>query len=146
MKVRERKHSKKRDAILTLIQSTTIHPGARWVYERLKPAIPDLSLGTVYRNLSIFTEEGTALSLGVIKGEERFDGVTCPHPHLVCTRCGRVADLPCHGAGDSGAPAEEEHTGFLIDYRRTVFYGLCGECRKHAGMEKQETGNSGLSR
>jgi Fur family peroxide stress response transcriptional regulator len=141
MKVRERKHSKKRDAILNLIQSTTVHPGARWVYERLKPAIPDLSLGTVYRNLNIFTEEGTALSLGVVGGEERFDGVTRPHPHLVCTRCGRVADLPCRAEGESaGAPAEAEHAGFLVDYRRTVFYGLCGECRnrerrKHTGME-----------
>jgi Fur family peroxide stress response transcriptional regulator len=129
MRSSRRKHSKKREAILNLIQSTPTHPGARWVYEQLKPGIPDLSLGTVYRNLGLFTREGMALSLGVLNGEERFDGVTHPHPHLVCGRCGKVADLPCGEGTDP--PGTGELCGFLIDYRRTVFYGLCGDCRAH---------------
>jgi Fur family peroxide stress response transcriptional regulator len=42
-----RKHSKKRDAILELLRSVNTHPTAQWVYEKLKPRIPGLSLGTV---------------------------------------------------------------------------------------------------
>src|SRR5699024_11189371 len=49
-----RKHSRKRDAILDCMRSTTCHPTAEWVYQQLKPVFPDLSLGTVYRNLAMF--------------------------------------------------------------------------------------------
>jgi Fur family peroxide stress response transcriptional regulator len=122
-----RKHSRKRDAILEIIRSTKTHPGAQWVYDRLKPTIPDLSLGTVYRNLSQFKEEGTLASLGVVRGEERFDFTTLPHPHAVCTRCGKVEDL----SGEARMKIEDmavEIPGFVIDKRHTVFYGLCNDC------------------
>jgi Fur family peroxide stress response transcriptional regulator len=65
-----RKHSKKQDAILEVMKATVSHPGARWVYEQLKSRIPGLSLGTVYRNISLFQEEGELVSLGVVKGED----------------------------------------------------------------------------
>jgi Fur family peroxide stress response transcriptional regulator len=126
-----RKHSFKRDAILAVLKGTDTHPGAQWVYERLKPAIPDLSLGTVYRNLRLFREEGAALSLGAVNGEERFDGVTEPHPHFVCSRCGVVLDLPPSRADTlcgSLEQADSAEKAFSIDFRRTVFYGLCGTC------------------
>jgi Fur family peroxide stress response transcriptional regulator len=137
---RERKHSGKRDAILRIIRSTSSHPGAQWVYERLKPLIPNLSLATVYRNISLFREEGMVMSVGVVNGEERFDGVVDPHPHLVCRRCGKVIDLPCPAVhltqvmGFCQPPEEsQETTAFEVDYRRTVFYGRCGECRNNEG-------------
>jgi Fur family peroxide stress response transcriptional regulator len=136
----ERKHSNKRDAILKTIRSTGFHPGAQWIYDALKPSIPSLSLGTVYRNINLFREEGAVISVGVVDGEERFDGRVSPHPHLVCCRCGKVADLPCPSGGDHpdeaalSVPAggdrfrETETGGFVIDYRKTVYYGLCREC------------------
>jgi Fur family peroxide stress response transcriptional regulator len=95
------------------------------VYDRLRPLIPNLSLATVYRNINLFRREGTVVSVGVVDGEERFDGVVEPHPHLVCSRCGRVIDLPCP---ESPAEDRREIGGFTVDYRRTVFYGLCGDC------------------
>jgi Fur family peroxide stress response transcriptional regulator len=135
---KERKHSDKRDSILRMLQSTTEHPSAQWVYDKLKPLIPNLSLGTVYRNINIFLHEGLAVSVGVVDGEERFDGVVEPHPHLVCSRCGRVMDSPCPEAHIAQAlsltgprPPEGPESGdFVVDYRKTVFYGLCGDCRE----------------
>lgn len=88
-----RKRSRKRDAILACVRATTCHPSAEWVYQRLKPTIPDLSLGTVYRNLSMFKDEGLVISVGTVGGLERFDGNTKPHTHFVCTRCSAVLDL-----------------------------------------------------
>jgi Fur family peroxide stress response transcriptional regulator len=154
---RERKHSDKRDAILQIIQSTTSHPSAQWVYEKLRPRIPGLSLATVYRNINLFLREGSLISVGVVNGEERFDGIVAPHPHLVCQRCGRVIDLPCPethiaraanmaifpeenrdagpGSGKQSAPPPEAER-FTVDYRRTVFYGLCGECRNNEDCSK----------
>jgi Fur family peroxide stress response transcriptional regulator len=131
---KSRKHSKKRDEILALIRSTATHPSARWVYERLKPLIPALSLGTVYRNISLFREEGELVSLGVVRGEERFDGRVEAHPHFVCSRCGKVIDIPeisNETLGNIGTLGEER--GFKIEAARTVFYGLCGDCRRETG-------------
>ncbi|MDR0377211.1 MAG: transcriptional repressor [Spirochaetaceae bacterium] len=126
----ERKHSKKRDAVLKAIRSTQSHPGAQWIYDTLKPVIPSLSLGTVYRNINVFLEEGSVVSVGVVGGEERFDGRVSPHPHLICCRCGKIVDLP--RPPDAGRPQETEADGlpegFVVDYRKTVYYGLCGEC------------------
>jgi Fur family peroxide stress response transcriptional regulator len=72
--------------------------------------------------------------VGVVQGEERFDGRVEPHPHLVCFRCGRIVDI----GGDwsetlrsfPDSEGTELESGFSIDHRRTVFYGLCGDCRE----------------
>ena len=66
------KHFRKRDAILTYLQGTLSHPSAEMVYAELKQQIPDLSLGTVYRNLNLFKDQGLAISIGTVKGVERF--------------------------------------------------------------------------
>jgi Fur family peroxide stress response transcriptional regulator len=125
-----RKHSKKRDAILDLIRSTESHPGAQWVYDQLKPSIPDLSLGTVYRNIAFFREEGLVESVGVVSGEERFDGDTSPHPHAVCSRCGKIIDLPDEAKVELNRIFSVDIPNFTIDKRNTVFYGICRDCNE----------------
>ena len=75
------RYSKKREAILTAIRGTTCHPSAEWIYQQVKPDHPDLSLGTVYRNLVFFQDHGQVQSVGVVQGQERFDGVVAPHSH-----------------------------------------------------------------
>ncbi|MDR2182159.1 MAG: transcriptional repressor [Treponema sp.] len=144
MAVFERKHIKKRDAILVVLRATGDHPCAQWVYDQLKPGIPDLSLGTVYRNLRGFRREGLAASLGVVNGEERFDGIAEPHPHFVCSRCGAVIDVPPderealmaaleHLSGGeitaNGGNTSGSGRRFIIDFRKTVFYGVCKACQ-----------------
>jgi Fur family peroxide stress response transcriptional regulator len=128
----ERKYSRKREAILEAIRSTRCHPTAQWVYERLKPGIPDLSLGTVYRNIGLFRQEGKLVSVGVVNGEERFDGFTEPHPHCVCERCGRIFDIPCPDE-EALASLAKTPAGFAANFRKTVFYGVCPECSASAG-------------
>ncbi|MDR2433933.1 MAG: transcriptional repressor [Treponema sp.] len=133
----ERKHSKQREAILQMILSSRSHPSARWVYEHVKPAIPGLSLGTVYRNISVLMEEGLVVSRGVVEREERFDGVVTSHPHLICTCCGGIFDLPGDIPLDFSWVSielpdwKEREPGsgaFLINHQKTHFYGLCSRC------------------
>lgn len=123
-----RKHSKKRDAILACLRGTDTHPSAEWVYARLKPQIPDLSLATVYRNLSLFKETGEIISLGTVNGLERFDGRTDPHVHFACTCCGSVVDLPEIPVPGELTAAAERQSGGKIDECRLTFYGLCAAC------------------
>ena len=96
-----KKHFRKRDAILAYLRSTDVHPSADMVFANLKPEIPDLSLGTVYRNLSMFRQEGTIASVGTVNGVERFDG------NLLC-----VADL-----AQLPRPLEQLKGGFGLFYQ-----------------------------
>ena len=92
-----RRQSKKRDAIREILLASYDHPSAEEIYRRLKPDIPDLSLGTVYRNLAALSVSGEILSLSVGDGFEHFDGNAAPHAHLHLRevrprgRCGRGA-------------------------------------------------------
>jgi len=122
-----RNYSKKREAILRKIRSTTSHPTAEWVYHELKPEIPDLSLATVYRNIRLFKEDGEILSVGTVDGQERFDGTVTPHGHFVCTNCAAVIDF----AGDSEHAEVRDQLreqGLQVNRVDLVAYGTCARC------------------
>ena len=125
-----RKHSKKRDAILQCICSTKSHPSAEWVYQQLKPQIPDLSLGTVYRNLAMFKADGTIQSLGTVAGLERYDGNTDPHTHFICTACGKVIDLESVELPRLTLQEAENGAGGSIASYQLQFFGQCADCCK----------------
>lgn len=123
------RYSKKREAILEAIRSTDIHPSADWVYQTLRPAYPDLSLGTVYRNLARFKAEGLINSVGIVNGQERFDAMVYPHTHLVCRCCGGVLDLPDvkpEKVLDLEQVARQH--GVKIERHELIFYGECPAC------------------
>ena len=123
-----RKHSKKRDAILECICSTKSHPSAEWVYQQLKPEIPDLSLGTVYRNLAMFRTEGTIQSLGTVNGMERYDGTIEPHTHFICTNCGQVLDLETVELPEEVLQKAAQAAGGTIRTWQLLFNGICNHC------------------
>lgn len=123
-----KKHFRKRDAILSYLKETKTHPSAEMVFAHLKPEIPDLSLGTVYRNLSVFKEQGQIISLGSVNGVERFDGNTVPHVHFICTCCSSVTDLPALSLPESLSQAATEQTGGRIDTCHLSFTGCCSQC------------------
>ncbi|MBP3304356.1 MAG: transcriptional repressor [Oscillospiraceae bacterium] len=127
---RTAKHFRKRDAILTCVRHTTVHPSADWVYARLKPEYPDLSLGTVYRNLSLFKEQGLIASLGTVGGVERFDGNTDPHVHFICARCGAVLDLEGMAVPQELQSQAASIAGGQVNSCRLSFSGTCGQCKK----------------
>jgi len=130
----KRKHSRKRDSILQAIKSSVSHPGAQDIYEKLKPGIPDLSLGTVYRNLKLFREDGNVAFVGTINGEERFDGIVAPHPHICCTKCGKIADLSGEQSKKFSKRVKMQIPGFTIDIRNVTLYGLCDQCKETAAL------------
>lgn len=124
----DRKHSRKRDAILACVRSTDVHPTADWVYAQLKPSIPDLSLGTVYRNLNMFKEEGSVFSVGTVDGQERFDGNLQAHDHFVCTRCGAVIDVDAHTLSEEVLESVRRQLGGRLEGYQLCFRGCCKNC------------------
>ena len=129
-----RKNSIKRQAILSALMATKEHPSAERIYAELKPQYPDLSLGTVYRNLSIFREDGTIMVVGTVKGQERFDFNTEPHPHFICTGCGRVIDIDMPMPGDALWVKTTAEQGLEVRGCQITLTGLCSDC-----SEKEKT-------
>ena len=105
------------------------------VFSRLKPEIPDLSLGTVYRNLSMFKQQGTIMSLGTVNGVERFDYNTAPHVHFMCSHCGDVLDLPTMEVPEQLMQTAAAATGGQVENCQLSFTGVCKSC-----CEKQRRG------
>lgn len=122
------KHFRKRDAILSYLRSTDVHPSADMVYAHLKPEIPDLSLGTVYRNLSMFRQQGTIASVGTVNGVERFDGNTMPHVHFICTDCSAVIDMPQLQVPEKMTRSAECQLGGRVAGCSLTFTGQCSAC------------------
>ena len=122
-----RKYSKKREAILEALKNTKEHPSAEMLYARLKPEYPDLSLGTVYRNLAIFIRDGAAVSVGTVAGQERYDADTRPHAHFICSECGRVLDVCCPCLSALDREVEKETGGEVIGHSLS-FSGVCYDC------------------
>ena len=122
------KHFRKRDAILTYLRHTREHPSAETVYAALKPQIPDLSLGTVYRNISLFKQQGLIVSLGSVNGVERYDGNIDPHVHFVCTGCGSILDLHNMHVPEELNNAASGEANAVVDHCHLTFHGRCRAC------------------
>jgi len=125
---KKQNYSKKREAILAAIRRTTIHPTAEWVYQALKPDFPDLSLGTVYRNISQFKEDGVIISVGVVNGQERYDGNVNPHTHFVCSSCGSVIDIQGELINPEVREKVAEKYHLQVNFSEVLFHGVCSEC------------------
>ena len=127
-----RNSSKKRNAIYEALCATKTHPSAEMLHSTLKEKIPDLSLGTVYRSLSLFVEEGKAISVGNVEGNERYDAVTCPHPHFICKSCGEVLDFPLPEGFERLFEDFRDQSGCRIESWSLDFTGRCPACAEKA--------------
>ena len=123
------KHFRKRDAILACVRATDVHPSADWVHAQLRQEYPDISLGTVYRNLSLFKQQGLIASLGTVGGVERFDGNIQPHVHFICDRCAGVLDLPEMTVPESLSCQAADQTGGHVHACHLSFTGVCARCQ-----------------
>ena len=122
------KHFKKRDAILDYLRQSKAHPSAETIFTDLKPQIPDLAMGTVYRNLTLFKQQGLVSSVATVRGVERFDGNTAPHVHFICTDCDAVIDLHDMDVPESLSATAAACCGGQVSGCQLSFTGLCQNC------------------
>ena len=87
------KYSAQREQIKDYLKSTVAHPTAEVVYENVRKVNPKISLGTVYRNLSLLTQMGEIQKISCGDGIERFDYNSSPHSHFFCKECHALIDL-----------------------------------------------------
>jgi len=124
-----RHRSQQRDHILTWLRANDAHPTAAQIHTGLQPELPDLSLGTVYRNLEVLAAEGEVDEVACAGGTARYDANVEPHHHFHCERCERIldVDLPAPRglskrlAGSAGLNARRVSISF---------FGLCPDCEE----------------
>lgn len=120
-------YSRQREAILNVLRSTDTHPTANWIYTKVREQLPNISLGTVYRNLSDLSAAGEILSINVGDGFEHFDGNISHHLHLTCRSCGNISDIALEQDLLSDIALENR---FTPDTSISIMYGICEKCQK----------------
>ncbi len=117
--------SRQRDAILDYVKGSVEHPTADMIYEAVKNEIPNISLGTVYRNLSQLVDEGFITVVETSDKKVHYEGNLNEHVHLLCKNCCNITDVFMK----SLVPDVYRETGFRIESQKTVYYGICKECQ-----------------
>ena len=121
------KYSKQRESILNYLRMNNTHPTAEAIYHGIQAENPNISLGTVYRNLTLLTELGEIQKLAFGDGPDRFDGNLQPHYHFACTKCGKILDLKMDGLEHIDLLAAHKFKG-QIEGHFAYFYGKCPSC------------------
>ncbi len=123
------KHSRQRESIKVCLSRRTDHPTADMIYADIKEEFPNISLGTVYRNLNLLSELGEIQKLACGDGKDHFDWNTTPHYHFICRFCKAVIDLPIAPYEELQRQAEEA-LGGTVDNHMIYFFGSCPNCTK----------------
>ena len=121
------RYSRQREIIFNYLCGTKEHPSAEMIYEVLKVENPNLSLGTVYRNLKLLEEMDKIQRVTTVDNSERYDACCESHAHFVCENCGRVTDLSVINVKDAEGLCNVENAK-KISKVSIVFTGTCEEC------------------
>ena len=118
------RHSEQRETILRVVKAAHDHPTADTIYSRVRLEIPNISLGTVYRNLKSLADIGELDTMETLDKSIHYDGNTAPQRHLICRKCSRIIDL----FFEVEQPEELEMMGLLVESEKSIYYGLCPDC------------------
>ncbi|MBE5742595.1 MAG: transcriptional repressor [Clostridiales bacterium] len=117
--------TRQRKVIKDIIYASYKHPTADEIYAEAKKKMPNIAVGTVYRNLSLLVESGEVRKIDIPNAPSRYDRPQIPHEHLICSECGAVADVKIDGIID----ILKEKTGEEItEYKLTMYY-ICPKCK-----------------
>lgn len=120
------RYSAQREAVLKELSSRYDHPTAEDIYFSVKKEISNISLATIYRNLTFLSDNGKAIRFNV-NGTDRFDATVETHYHFVCNRCGKVSDIEEIETTQMLKDAEKKIGGKITSHSLT-FFGICKNC------------------
>jgi Fe2+ or Zn2+ uptake regulation protein len=126
-----RNRTRQRALILEFLRASEDHPTAAQTHAALLTQLPNLSLGTVYRNLEVLVSEGVVEEVPAAGSASRFDGNPKPHHHFICESCGAIDDL--HLQVPPALHRKLRRARGLKAARVKIdFFGLCEACESHS--------------
>lgn len=117
--------TKQKRLILDIIEKSHIHPTAEEVFFEARQSIPNIALGTVYRNLNSLADEGLVRRITLAGTPDRFDKTKVDHDHLVCKKCGKLKDVYLKGIADE---IKLESGSEILSYELNAYY-ICDSCK-----------------
>ncbi|MGN0363121.1 MAG: transcriptional repressor [Bilifractor sp.] len=132
------KYSRQREAIYNNLQHRKDHPTADMIFVDIRKEFPNISLGTVYRNLSLLSDLGKIQKLTADGIADRFDGNILPHDHFICQKCGAMMDMDFVDTERFKEEAARHFDG-TIDRCSVIFYGTCPDCKQKEEAENEHS-------
>ncbi|MDD4609330.1 MAG: transcriptional repressor [Bacteroidaceae bacterium] len=129
LKAHDIKPSAQRLAIMNYLLTHSNHPTVEVIYQALSTKMPTLSRTTVYNTLKLFVGHGASLSLTIDDQQQSFDGDTSLHAHFLCTRCGKIYDLPMDDSFKNQLGKTVE--GHIVTELHQYYKGVCATCIKN---------------
>ena len=128
---KKRRYSRQRERLYEYLTRSKEHPSAERIYLALRGELPDLSLGTVYRNLKLLEEMGKVRRVIAHQGNERYDAICSDHVHLICQQCGSIVDVA------ETVPEEmlrwvSLEDGYQVSRQEVVLTGCCPLCAQES--------------
>lgn len=121
------RNTKQRQAIIQVIRSNRSHLTADDIFQEVKKSQPNISLGTVYRNLELLTQTGSLSKAVFSDGKARFEFAGGHHHHLICLSCGAAVDIPVCPVG-AELTSFMQNSGFQPCHHHFEVYGYCAGC------------------
>ena len=125
------RYSKQRELVLQKVEQLCDHPTAEEIFDLAAKECPGLSLGTVYRNLSLLSDMGLIMTLETLDKSIHYDGNTDSHSHFICERCSKIIDLGV----ERGLPEDISELGLLVRHKKIIYYGLCPDCQQNTAED-----------
>jgi len=129
--------TRQREVVLDAVRAADGHPAAHEIYQRARKALPQISLGTVYRTLGVLRDAGVVQELHFKEAQGRYEEGGEHHHHVVCTECGRIEDLSASAFQGLMARAQAA-TDFRIEDLRLEFFGMCPACNAGNGRRADD--------
>jgi len=124
----ELRMTSQRKIILEALSTSRTHPPADEIYDYVRTKLPNVSLGTVYRNLETMSQYGMIVKIETPGGQKRFDYNTSSHPHFRCEKCGKIEDIPLSLKAPEPDPDNEWVMQRVIKNYSLNYQGLCSDC------------------
>lgn len=123
------RNSVQREWIYDYIQRQDAHLSADEIYEGLLKEGKNISLATVYRNLSILVDEYKIASVMTDSKKQVYDKTCKPHDHFVCTKCHKMYDIDL--PYDRSIEAKfTKQLDISIESHALTLYGICHDCHQ----------------
>ena len=126
-----KRNTSQRSLVLEAVNKLKCHATADEIYQEVTREHPNISKGTVYRNLNQLSDSGEIRKIETPGGADRFDHRCHDHYHVKCLRCGRVFDVDMEYITGLEGKIRDAH-GFEFSGHDLMFRGICPECQKQA--------------
>lgn len=130
-----RRNTLQKEIILNAVQSLKNHATAEEVYAFVNTQYPNISRGTVYRNLNLLSEDKFINRIEVPNAADHYDHNCSKHFHVHCIKCDKIFDVCLDDFPDMLKHVQGKENFQFLDYD-IMFKGICYYCQ-----QKQEVKN-----